>query len=223
MLAEAPDGSPHEVAVRSGRAALCGAAKRADPHLHHRQEWSQRLPSSRKKQLTIIKNMPNHNDDGTLNTTENQRLVTGILVTGTAQNPVLYCQLQRSADRRREHRRRFESRHELWHHFSPDVERPSWVKLDLVRGLPRSEENHGTQRHCARRGDQHAVRRAWAATRTWGAVAKLLVPAGVCSVGRDSVDRFGCDRRNDLRLADARRRRPARRERFERPVRRQRR
>ena len=34
--------------------------------------------------------MPNHNDDGTLNPSVTARLVTGLLVTGTAANPVIY-------------------------------------------------------------------------------------------------------------------------------------
>src|SRR4051794_388430 len=40
--------------------------------------------------INQIKNMPNRNDDGTLNSSIVGRQVTGILVTGTAQNPVLY-------------------------------------------------------------------------------------------------------------------------------------
>lgn len=39
--------------------------------------------------ITLVKNIPNHNDDGTLASVSN-RQVTGILVTGTADNPVLY-------------------------------------------------------------------------------------------------------------------------------------
>ena len=40
--------------------------------------------------IDLIKSIPNHNDDGSLNTTVTNRQVTGIVVTGTAANPVLY-------------------------------------------------------------------------------------------------------------------------------------
>ncbi|WP_458424175.1 hypothetical protein, partial [Methylorubrum extorquens] len=40
--------------------------------------------------IDLILNLPNHNDDGTLNASLKERQVTGILVTGTADNPVLY-------------------------------------------------------------------------------------------------------------------------------------
>src|SRR6185503_2358043 len=40
--------------------------------------------------ITSIQSIPNHNDNGSVNTSVTQRLVTGILVKGTAANPVLY-------------------------------------------------------------------------------------------------------------------------------------
>ena len=40
--------------------------------------------------ITLIQSIPNHNDDGTVNGGVNSRLLTGILVTGTAANPVVY-------------------------------------------------------------------------------------------------------------------------------------
>ena len=49
--------------------------------------------------LSLIKNIPNHNDDGSLNTSITDRQVTGILVTGTAANPVHLRHLERSAHR----------------------------------------------------------------------------------------------------------------------------
>ena len=100
-------------------------------------------------------NIDNHDDDGTLNNgvvPQNgfdldlnlNRQITGLLVTGTANDPILYVS---SSD----------PRHgageingiddsgldtnsgvisKLW------KENGTWVKLDIVRGLPRSEENH---------------------------------------------------------------------------------
>lgn len=40
--------------------------------------------------IGLIRNIPNHNDDGTLNTSVKDRQVTGILLTGTASQPILY-------------------------------------------------------------------------------------------------------------------------------------
>ena len=96
------------------------------------------------QQLTVIKNIPNHNDDGTLNTTETNRLVTGFLVTGTAQNPVIFVS---SSDPRIGAGASHEDLNLDTN--SGTISRvtwngSTWVKLDLVRGLPRSEENHGT-------------------------------------------------------------------------------
>jgi hypothetical protein len=38
-----------------------------------------------------VRSIPNHDDDGTLNAAVTDRQVTGILVTGTAANPVIYA------------------------------------------------------------------------------------------------------------------------------------
>src|SRR6476620_1553078 len=40
--------------------------------------------------ISLINQIPNHNDDGTLNTSVTTRKVTGILVTGTASQPKIY-------------------------------------------------------------------------------------------------------------------------------------
>jgi large repetitive protein len=94
--------------------------------------------------ILLIKNIPNHNDNGALNTSVNERQVTGILVKGTAVNPVLYVS---SSDPR------------MWGGITAgDSELDTnsgmiskltwngtaWIKVDLVVGLPRSEENHST-------------------------------------------------------------------------------
>jgi len=92
--------------------------------------------------IESIQSIPNHDDNGALNPSVSTRLVTGLLVTGTAANPVIYVT---SSDPRIG--------------AGPDggdlnldtnsstISRlkwngTSWQKLDLVRGLPRSEENH---------------------------------------------------------------------------------
>ncbi|WP_066401753.1 malectin domain-containing carbohydrate-binding protein [Flavisolibacter tropicus] len=92
--------------------------------------------------ISLINQIPNHNDDGTVNTSVTTRQVTGILVTGTASQPKIYVT---SSDSR------------IGGGTSgSDVNLDtnsgiislltwngsSWTKIDLVRGLPRSEENH---------------------------------------------------------------------------------
>lgn len=93
--------------------------------------------------ITLIQQIPNHNDDGTLAPHLTERQVTGILVTGTAATPVIYVS---SSD----------PRHAVANENPPSqsidtnsgmVSRltrngSSWTKVDLVRGLPRSQENH---------------------------------------------------------------------------------
>ena len=94
--------------------------------------------------ITSIHAMPNRNDIGTLNSSVVGRLVTGILVTGTATNPVIYvCSSDprigagpSGSDLNLDTNSGILSRL-TWNGAA-------WVKLDLVRGLPRSEENHAS-------------------------------------------------------------------------------
>ena len=86
----------------------------------------------------VVKSIQNHNDDGSLSS-ENNRQVTGILVTGTAENPVLYVS---SSD----------PRIATFNDTNLDTNSgvvtqltwngTEWEAVDIVRGLPRSEENH---------------------------------------------------------------------------------
>ncbi|MFN6945657.1 MAG: T9SS type A sorting domain-containing protein [Cytophagaceae bacterium] len=97
-----------------------------------------------KEVINLVRQIPNHYDDGTprpYNINNNNRQVTGILVTGTADNPIIYAG---SSD--------------PWHGAGASGsvnlctnsgvvsklyrEGGTWKKIDLVRGLPRSEENH---------------------------------------------------------------------------------
>jgi len=92
--------------------------------------------------INLVKNLPNRNDDGTLNPNVVNRLVTGLLVTGTANNPVIYVTSSDprigagldGTDLNLDTNSGIISRL-TWNGSS-------WTKLDLVRGLPRSEENH---------------------------------------------------------------------------------
>ncbi|MFZ9504015.1 MAG: malectin domain-containing carbohydrate-binding protein, partial [Cyclobacteriaceae bacterium] len=90
----------------------------------------------------LIKDIPNHNDDGTLNTTVKERQITGILVTGTASNPVVYVSSSDSriggggtgGDKNLDTNSGIISR--------LNWTGSAWTKTDVVIGLPRSEENH---------------------------------------------------------------------------------
>jgi N-acetylneuraminic acid mutarotase len=91
--------------------------------------------------ITSIQSVPNHNDDGQLNLSVNTRLITGILVAGTASNPVIYVAHsdpriggENAGDLNLDTNSSMVSRL-TW-------TGSTWQKLDLVRGLPRSEENH---------------------------------------------------------------------------------
>jgi hypothetical protein len=94
--------------------------------------------------ISSIASIPNHTDDGTLASTVSGRLVTGLLVTGTAKNPIIYVT---SSDPRIGG-----GANGIQTHLDTNsgiISRltwngSSWVKLDLVRGLPRSQENHAT-------------------------------------------------------------------------------
>jgi glucose/arabinose dehydrogenase len=94
--------------------------------------------------ITTVRDMPNRNDDGTLNPTITGREVTGILVVGTAANPVIYVASSdprigaggSGTDSNLDTNSGILSRL-TWNGSA-------WVKFDLVRGLPRSEENHAS-------------------------------------------------------------------------------
>ncbi|WP_044633988.1 malectin domain-containing carbohydrate-binding protein, partial [Neotamlana sedimentorum] len=96
-----------------------------------------------KETLNDIQTIQNHNDDGSLDTTTN-RETTGITVAGTASNPIIYVT---SSDYRigggsshgdvgLDTNSGIITRY-IWNGTSWDI-------ADIVRGLPRSEENHGT-------------------------------------------------------------------------------
>ena len=92
--------------------------------------------------ITSIHDIPNHDDDGSLNPSVTGRLVTGILVTGTAQDPVIYVS---SSDPRigggtTGTDTNLDTNSGMVSRLTWDGS--DWLRQDLVRGLPRSEENH---------------------------------------------------------------------------------
>ncbi len=92
--------------------------------------------------ISLIQQIPNHNDDGTPNPSETTRQITGILVKGTAANPIIYVG---SSDPRiggggSGTSLNLDTNSGIISRLT--LSGGSWVKEDLVRGLPRSEENH---------------------------------------------------------------------------------
>jgi len=86
----------------------------------------------------VVKSIQNHNDDGSLSGSSN-RQVTGLVVAGTANNPVLYIT---SSDPR------IATNNDTGLDTNSGVltqvtwTGTEWEAVDLIRGLPRSEENH---------------------------------------------------------------------------------
>ena len=98
--------------------------------------------------INIVKQIANHNDDGSLNTTVTSRQITGIFVSGTAANPKVYVS---SSDPRiggaagnigtlGDGDSNLDTNSGIVSLLTWNGS--TWDKVDLVRGLPRSEENH---------------------------------------------------------------------------------
>ncbi|MFT7589341.1 MAG: hypothetical protein ACI959_001559, partial [Limisphaerales bacterium] len=89
--------------------------------------------------INLIANIPNHDDDGTLNPLILGRQVTGILATGTAANPILYVS---NSDPRG-----FSGDSTILDTNSGTITKLSWTgtaweMVHVVRGLPRSGNGH---------------------------------------------------------------------------------
>ncbi len=94
--------------------------------------------------VDLIKNIQNHDDNGVVNNSLNSRLVTGMLVAGTASNPVIYVG---SGDPRIGGGASgaitgLDTNSTIISRLTKNG--AAWVKQDLVRGLPRSSENHNS-------------------------------------------------------------------------------
>ena len=99
--------------------------------------------ASNAETISLVKNIPNYDDDGSRNFSLTSRQATGILVVGTAENPVIYatsCDPREGAgsgavDLNLDTNSGVISR-------LTRTPGGVWEKVDIVRGLPRSEENH---------------------------------------------------------------------------------
>ncbi|SNC77727.1 Putative Ig domain-containing protein, partial [Hymenobacter gelipurpurascens] len=92
--------------------------------------------------ISLINQIPNHNDNGSLNTSVTTRQVTGILVKGTASRPVIYVTSSDSRIGGPSGDLNLDTNSGIISQLSWDGS--AWTKMDLVRGLPRSEENHSS-------------------------------------------------------------------------------
>ncbi len=92
--------------------------------------------------LNHIYSMVNHDDDGDVNKGIKGRLVTGLLVTGTANKPVIYVNSSdpRIGAGKSQTDTGLDTNSGILSRLNWTGS--NWVKTDLVRGLPRSEENH---------------------------------------------------------------------------------
>lgn len=86
----------------------------------------------------VVKSIQNHNDNGSLSGNSN-RQVTGLIVAGTAENPVLYIS---SSDPRISQNGDVNLDTNSGVVTQVTWNGDDWEAVDIVRGLPRSEENH---------------------------------------------------------------------------------
>jgi hypothetical protein len=111
--------------------------------------------------IDLVAQMPNRNDSGAIVAGVTGRLITGIAVAGTAASPVVY--VVSSDPRITPEEDNVDSNSGV---LSKLVKGPGgWSKTDLVRGLPRSEENH-TSNGLASRPTEAPSSSGRAATRT---------------------------------------------------------
>jgi len=92
--------------------------------------------------INLVKNIDNHDDDGDKNKSIKERLVTGLVVTGTAAKPVIYVHSSdpRIGGGKSGKKTGLDTNSGIISKLTKSGN--NWKKLDIVRGLSRSEENH---------------------------------------------------------------------------------
>lgn len=100
------------------------------------------------EEIVSVRNHPNHDDDGSSNASIG-REATGLAVGGTASNPVLYASSSDSRVGGPSGDKDLDTNSGVitrlaWQGVDRDDPSGFWEGVDLVRGLPRSEENHAT-------------------------------------------------------------------------------
>ena len=92
--------------------------------------------------INLINAIPNHNDDGLINLFVFTRQVTSLLVTGTAAAPILYVTSSDSRIGGPNGDLNLDTNSGILSRLTKT--KTGWDKVDLIRGFPRSEENHAT-------------------------------------------------------------------------------
>ncbi|TLU98678.1 Kelch repeat-containing protein [Dyadobacter sediminis] len=92
--------------------------------------------------ISLINGIPNHNDDGKVNTSVTTRQITSLLVAGTASSPVLYVTSSDSRIGGPSGDLNLDTNSGILSKLTKTAS--GWDKTDLIRGFPRSEENHST-------------------------------------------------------------------------------
>lgn len=97
---------------------------------------------TKSNKIGLVQAMKNHNDDGSVNNGVKGRLVTGILATGTAAKPEIFVASSdpRMAAGPSGNDSNLDTNSVIISKLTKNG--ANWSKKDLVRGLPRSEENH---------------------------------------------------------------------------------
>ena len=125
-----PDGRLY-VALREGRIWAHTVARTSANH----------YAVTASEAIDAINAIPNHNDDGSLAPSVTNRIITGILLRGTPTNPVIWVT---SSDPRMAvaNDTGLDTNSGILSRL--DWNGSSWVRTDVVRGLPRSEDDHMT-------------------------------------------------------------------------------
>ena len=160
--------------------------------------------------IDLIKSMPNRNDDGSLNPSVTGRQVTGILVAGTQTAPIIYVG---SSDPRigaggSGTDLNLDTNSGIISRLSWDGSK--WVKTDLVRGLPRSEENHSVNGMQLSADGQTLFVTAGGNTNQGAPSNNFAFLPEYALSAAILKSRFGGHRQHHLRSADTQRREPPR-------------
>jgi hypothetical protein len=92
--------------------------------------------------IPLVQQIPNYNDDGTPNTGLNNRQALGMIVAGTATAPVIYATSNDPRTGGGNGDLNLDTNSGIVSKITKNG--GVWEKIDLIRGLPKSEHNHAT-------------------------------------------------------------------------------
>ncbi len=93
--------------------------------------------------IDLVQRIPNYNDDGALNSGLFGRQVLGIMVAGTAANPILYVSSNDPRTGGGNGDLNLDTNSGTISRLTKNGQ-GQWEKVDIIRGLPKSEHNHAT-------------------------------------------------------------------------------